>query len=415
MPSHADHDTDAQVGHDDSARITGRDIAVAGFVATAVSYGPARVGFGLHLPQLGREFDLSSTLAGAISGGVFASFLVAAVAGSWLVATRGPRFAVLLGCAFAAGGLTVAALAPVVVVLAIGLVTAGASAGLCWSPFNDAAARALPEWRRGRPLSWVSTGTTVGIAAAGAAEIVVVVADISWRGAVLGYAGAALVAGGVTLVRLPPMRGRAGESGVTPAAVRRLGARLAWPVGTAVSFGLTSALYLTFAADRVATAGGLSGVPTDAAAGLIFTAFGIAGLLGLVTSAVEDRVGLRAMLGLVFAASACSLALAGIAPTAWLAVIASAALQGMAVMTASALLSFWTARLYPASAATAFTVVILGLAFGGAVGPSVAGLLLGPMDPASVFGLAAALSAVTGIFLALAHPPLRADDVVPGS
>jgi MFS family permease len=77
------------------------------------------------------------------------------------------------------------------------------------------------------------------------------------------------------------------------------------------------------------------------------------------------------------------------------------------VMATSALLAFWTARLFPAAASTAFTVVILGLALGGVVGPLLAGLLLGPVGAVGVFGLAAGLSAVTGLGLSLADPPRR--------
>ncbi len=408
MPFHADPAHALMLNRGRHDPLTGRDIAIAGFAATAVSYGPARMGFGLHLPQLTQEFGLSRGVAGAISGGIFAAFLVAALAGSWLVAARGPRVPVLLGCACAATGLAVATLAQGVGVLALGLIVAGASAGLCWSPFNDAAARALPESARGTPLSWVSTGTTVGIAAAGASELVVVTAGLSWRGAMAGYAVAALIAGVLALLLLPPMSSRQGETGATPRTVRWLGPPLAWPVGTAFSFGVTSAVYLTFAADRLAEAGGLAGVPTEGAAGVLFIAYGIAGLLGLATAATEARVGLRAMLGLVFAASACSLVLPAVAPAAWPSVLASAGLQGVAVMAASALLSFWTARLFPASAASAFTVVILGLALGGVVGPPLAGLLMGPAGAPTVFGLAAGLSAVTGVGLLLADPPVRA-------
>lgn len=406
MPALDDADTHP-AQPDGSAPLTARDISVVGFAATAVSYGPARMGFGLHLPQLAEEYDLSDVVAGMMSGGIFASFLLAAVAGSWLVAARGPRFPVLLGCACAAAGLSVAAVAPGVGLLALGLVVAGASAGLCWTPFNDAAARALPESARGTTLSMVSTGTTMGIAVAGGAQLVLVVAGPSWRAAVTGYAVAGVVAGVLALVLMTPIPARPGETGVRPEAVRRLGAPLAWPVGAAISFGLTSALYLTFATDLLTAAGGLAGVPTDGASGVLFIAYGVGGLLGLATAEVESRVGLRVMLALVFTASAASLALLALSPTTWWGVLVSAGLQGAAVMTTSALLAFWTARLFPTAATTAFTVVILGLALGGVIGPLLAGLLLGPVGAVTVFGLAAGLSVLTGLGLSLADPPRR--------
>jgi hypothetical protein len=45
-------------------------VGLAGFVATAVAYGPARTGYGLFVPDFRGEFGLSTGAAGAIGSGL---------------------------------------------------------------------------------------------------------------------------------------------------------------------------------------------------------------------------------------------------------------------------------------------------------------------------------------------------------
>ncbi len=372
-----------------------RDLALAGFVVTAVTYGPARMGFGLFLPQLREDFGLGSALAGLLGGAVFTSFLLSALVAPLLTARLGPRAPVLLGTLLAAAGLLLVAAAPDVPALAVGLVVAGASPGLCWSPFNDAATTHLAERDRPRTLSVVSTGTTVGILLAGVLAALGLEAGLSWRAAWVVFAAVGLVAALLTLLRVPAGRGPApGRAAVPPPLLAGTGR----PVLAAASFGLTAAVYLAFAGDQVAAAGGTELVPASLAAPVLFVAYGTAGLLGLLSGGLEQRLGLRRTLLLIFAASGASLALLAL-PVTTATVLVSAALQGAAVMTFSAVLSFWTARIRPRDATRAFTVAILALAAGGAVGPPVAGLLLEGVGTAPTFLGAGVLAAVTGLAL----------------
>ncbi len=408
MPEHLSPDP-APVEREDREQpapaVPARDIAVAGAAATAVAFGPARMGFGLHLPQFKDDFAISDSVAGLISGALFGAFLAATLLASWFVARRGTRAPVVTGCLLALVGAAVVAIAPGPTTLALGVVVAGGSAGLCWSPFNDAAARSLPEARRGTPLATVSTGTTLGVASAGAMQLLVLSTGLSWRWAWAGYAVAAALAAAIALIRLPRLPGRPGEQGVRPRAVQQLGRKIAWPFGAAASFGLTSSLFFSFAADRTADAGGLPGIPREAAAGVLFVVFGLAGMLGLLTAVAERRSGLRALLTSVFVAAAVSLALLAAAPTLWPAVLASAALQGAVVMVVSAILAFWTARLYPHASTTAFTVVLVALAGGSVIGPAVAGALLQPLGGGAVFAGAATVAALTAAAIVVADPP----------
>ena len=165
-------------------------LSVAGFVAIAVAFGPARNGYGLFLPDFRKEFGLSVELAGFIASGVQAGFLAALTVVGLVVAKVGPRFLVVLGGVAATLGMTLVAFASGTAALAIGVVLAGTSSGWSWAPYNDAADRMVPAGLRARVLSVISTGTTFGIVAAG---VVALAAGASWRVGWLAFAAAALL------------------------------------------------------------------------------------------------------------------------------------------------------------------------------------------------------------------------------
>ena len=136
---------------------------------------------------------------------------------------------------------------------------AGASAGFCWAPFNHAAERVVPASARPGALSVVSTGTTTGVAASGALALSVSAGVLDW-GAVWGiFALAGLVAALAAAAGVPGGRGGKSENAATPTFLRRETLPL---YGAALLFGATNAVYLSFGADRVATAGGLPGCRT---------------------------------------------------------------------------------------------------------------------------------------------------------
>lgn len=365
-------------------------LAAAGFVATAIAFGPARMGFGLFLPDFRAEFALSTTVAGLVASGGFLAFLLGLPVAAWLGARVGQRVPVMAGALLAMAGFVVVATAADSTALALGIALAGASAGFCWVPFNDAAERVVPVSARPATLSAVSTGTTLGVAAAGALALVVSAGAIDWRTAWGAFAIAGLVAALAAAVGVPGRRGTAPESVAAPPLLRRETLPL---YGTALVFGATNAVYLSFAADRVAAEGGLAGLPDRATPAVIFLGYGLCGLVGLATGRLEARCGLAALLAAIFAAFAVSLTLVALTPGSWPGILASAGLHGAAVMTVSAVLSFWSLRLFAGHGSLGFTAALVAAAIGSALGPALAGGLVDAIGP-------------EWAFLTLAVPPL---------
>lgn len=390
-------------------------LTAAGFVATAVAFGPARMGFGLFLPAFRDDFALSTSMAGMIASGGFLAFLLALPVSVWLSRRYAERVSVIAGALAAAAGFAAVAAAGTSGLLALGIALAGTSAGLCWAPFNDAAERAVPEALRASALSVVSTGTTFGVAAAAGLAFAVTEGALDWRSAWIAFSLSGVALAAIALAGLPPGRGRKARNPVTAIALASmpsdlapkptpdrgrsgpsLAQRAAMPLyGTALCFGMTNAIFLSFAADRVVAAGGLPGLPDDAASVVIFLGYGTCGVLGLATGRVEARTGIAPLFCAIFAAAALSLVLIGLAPGSWSAVLAASGLHGAALMMVSAVFSFWSLRLFPGRSTPGFTATLTSMAAGSVLGPALAGLLAEAQGP-------------TAMFLAAAAPPLAA-------
>ncbi|WP_414625672.1 YbfB/YjiJ family MFS transporter, partial [Candidatus Blastococcus massiliensis] len=74
-------------------------LVVAGLALIAVTYGLARYGYGLYLPQFRAAFGLSAGAAGVIAAGSYAGYCGAAVLGGRLVGSDRAR-----GALWFAGG-----------------------------------------------------------------------------------------------------------------------------------------------------------------------------------------------------------------------------------------------------------------------------------------------------------------------
>jgi MFS family permease len=373
--------------------------SLAGFAATAITYGPARMGFGLFLPQFRTEFALTSTAAGILSGLGFLGFFAGLVIAQAMTSRHGPRRAILCGLIAATTGLATVALSTNTATLAIGVFLALSSAGFSWAPFNNAVHRQIRDPYRPEALSAISTGTALGVALAGLLALAMALSGISWRFCWGLFAGLSFLALLGNIFALRDVAGSPGRS--HPPDWSALKRRAAGPLfAVALSHGVTSAIFISFAADRISQAGTLPGLPEGLAPALVFTCYGLMGLAGLFTDHVKARTGLAWLVRLLLWATALSLALVALAPSNWAGVLLASGLQGVNVMMMSAVLAFWSDHLFPSQPSFSFTAVLLAMAAGSVIGPSLAGAMSDTLGPATMFLAAAlvpaALSMATG-------------------
>jgi len=356
------------------------------------------MGYGLFVPEFRSVFEMSSSAVGFVSSLGFLGFFIGLLIAQALLTRGGPKLPVLSGLAAATVGMGVVALAPNLAILALGIFLAASSAGLAWTPFNDAVHRKVRDPDRPTALSVVSTGTALGIVFAGVAALAMVLGGFSWRVAWAFFAAVSALALLVNWLGLRKVERAAGGELID--GWRDLVQAAAVPLFViGFAYGTTSAIYISFAADHMVTAGGVSGVPVGATPALIFICYGVFGLAGLSTGRVEAMIGLSALLRLLMLAGALSLVLVGFWPGTWAGLILSAGLQGVHLMMISAVLSFWSQRLFPALPSLSFTAALLAAAAGNVLGPAVAGVVSDAFGAETMLFCAAVLPAATALLL----------------
>ena len=334
------------------------------------------------MPQFADEFGLSVADGGHIASIAFSAFMVALPITAIFVFRLGPRTPVILACLMACAGSVLVATASNATMLTAGIVIAGSSAGLCWTPFNDAARHSLTEDRRNTALSIIATGTATGVVIAGVLSLFTGMGAIHWRHAWWAFAGIALLAAIVAWFGTPKLEQRQSMKGF---ALSHFYGRKAWPLPPlALVFGATNAVFITFAAKRIADTGGLPSLVSDGASAVVFISYGILGLVGVAAGRLVDRFGLSGVLRVIFA----------VAPNDWITVITASAFHGAALMVVSAVISFWSLRLFPGWSTTGFTAALMALAIGSLIGPTLVSGIAEKMGGQAMFAIAAVPSVV---------------------
>ncbi len=338
-----------------------------GVAMVAVSFGLARYGYGLLLPEMRAEFAMGADAAGFISSGAYLSYLVANAGVVWVTATYGARVAVGLAAALAAAGMAVISVAGAVPVLAVGVIVAGAAAGLAYPPYADLVDRQVAGPKRDAAWSAISSGTGWGVAVAGP---IAVVAGDQWRVAWGGFVVLAVLAG-VVAVRLAPAHEQ-----------RRLARpQLSWTwffcprsrplLCSAVVVGVTSSVWWAFGVDAMRSGG------VDAtSARVVYAACGVASVLASFSGAAYDRLGLRTGYLVTCGLLAGSLAVFGLAADRVSAALLGAVAFGVFYCAIIAAQGIWSSRVFADHPAAGLAAVNTALTVGTLVGPTLAGLAL---------------------------------------
>jgi predicted MFS family arabinose efflux permease len=366
-------------------------VAAAGIGVVGTAYGMARYGYGLLLPDIRREYGLSTAALGAIAAGSYATYLIGSVVAGALSARVGPRALVLIGGLCGVIGMVVAGLSRGPGMLVAGVLVAGVSAAFALPPFTEAVERCLAPARRARTLASISSGTGWGVALAAPLAIL---AGSSWRSAWLAFALAGALATAWALHVLPA--GASARAGVAPPRLR-----LGWFVcprsgpllAGALLVGLGASLYWTFAVDFLVTGGALE----PSRARLFLVLVGVASVAGSGAGDLIERLGAR----LAFAALSWALALAlvmlALAPGMPALAIVSGLLFGAAYNLLVATQCLWSVRVFADRPGTGIAAAMFVMGGGQLIGPLAAGPLVGVAGMQQTFAGAAALFALMAL------------------
>lgn len=376
-------------------------LASAGVGVVGVCFGMALYGYGLLLPDVRRDYGLSTGVLGAIGTAALAAYLAATALTGAFAVRIGARPTAVAAALLAALGMSVAGLSRTPIVFAVGIVVAGASAGLAFPPFADAA-RSLPAVARGRVLAAVNCGTGYGVALAAPMAIL---AGTAWRTAWLVFAVVAVLAA-LWAARVVP--GRSHPSAAREAPAYGWGAVLcprAVPLlAGGVLVGLGSSAYWTFAVAYLTDTGALSSAASRSFLGVV----GVASILATATGDLVRRLGAARAYVATTLAEATALALLALAPTSLAAALVSAVLFGAAYNATVAIQAIWSTHLFSARPSLGISAAMSANGLGLMLGPLGAGLLAATIGLGPVLllggGLIAAAALLAPREAILSHP-----------
>lgn len=354
-----------------------------GTATIAVTFGLARYGYGLLLPDMRSDIGLSASAAGVIASAAYVSYLLANTAVVAVVTRWGPRVAVGWAAGTAAVGMGIVAGAHSVLALASGVLVAGAAAGLAYPPYADVVAREVRAERRDLAWSTISSGTGWGVAVAGP---IAIVAGDRWRVAWLVFVAIAVVVGIISVLAAPAHTDRR---------VRRPQLSLTWFLCprsrplllSAIVVGIGSSVWWAFGIAAMQAAG-----MEPTAARSLYAACGVAGLLGSVSGAVFSRIGLRAGYLTTCVLLASSLATFGIAPSHIGPALGATVVFGASYNSVIAAQGLWSSRVFDEHPAAGLAAVNTALTLGTLVGPPLAGFAIEGAGYLSTFVAVGALS-----------------------
>ena len=373
-------------------------VGVGGAAVVGVAFGMARYAYGLTLPDVRSEFELSEMLMGLIASATFVGYLIGLVSVPRLEARRGPRAPTTVGNVCGCVGAATVALAPSPLILAAGAVLSGSAAGWVWAPYSDIVSEVTPRRHQPTVLAAITTGTSLGLFSLAGLGLLATFA--SWRLTWAGIALAAAVAALVNIRAVPPLVDRPRPDAASRTTLWRRS--MAPPLGYAVLFFGAVTVYFTYAIDA-ARSGGLSA----SAAPVLFALIGLGGLVAVRTGRMTDAVGASAVgIGSVCVVSA-ALVMLGLGRSMLPLSLGSAVLFGIGFMVGSSVLAIWTAQAAADRPTEGFTLALVVGAVVSIAAPAATGSLISTFGLPAILVLVAVIAAVGAITLAVL-PRLRA-------
>ncbi|MFC6672064.1 MFS transporter [Marinobacterium aestuariivivens] len=368
--------------------------ALFGAALVAISYGLARFAFGLFVPPIRAELELTPYLIGIIGALPLISFLLSTLVAPFAADHLGARNAAVLSGGFGVGGLALISQASDALSLGAGVFACGICTGLMMPALTAAMQALVKRSLHGRVSAVMNAGTSIGVAVA--VPTVLFLAG-AWRFAYLSFAVMAGIGVVAAWYFIPSVSKITPTDAAPPPPISNLQwSRLFRLSLFAFVMGFISSAYWIFAPDLMVTLGALP----PGATGWLWLAVGIAGLGGAVVADLADRNNPPITHALMLMMLSASLALLAASPGQLVLATFSALVFGLAYMSLTGLYLMTGIRLLPGRLSMGPVLPFMACALGQAAGSPVVGVLVNGFGYADAFALFSAI----GILVAILSP-----------
>ena len=369
-------------------QLSSTGFALFGAALIAISYGLARFAFGLFVPPIREELELTPDVIGVIGALPLVSFVLATLVAPFAADRLGARNTAVVSGVFGVAGLALISQAPGAMSLGMGVFACGVCTGLMMPALTAAMQALVRRSLHGRVSAVMNAGTSIGVIIA--VPTVLFLAD-AWRLAYLSFAILAAIGVVAAWFFIPSVsRIRPANAAPPPSISALQWWRLLRLSLFAFVMGFISAAYWIFAPDLAVTLGALSSGET----GWLWLAVGAAGLGGAVVSDLADRNNPPITHALMLVMMSASLALLAASPGQLFIAIFSALVFGLSYMSLTGLYLLTGIRLLPGRLSLGPVLPFLAVALGQAAGSPVIGMLVNDFGYADAFAMFSAIGIV---------------------
>lgn len=351
-------------------------LVLPGIAMIATTYGLARFSFGLFLPNISHDLNLSASQAGIISSLFYLSYCFTIVFSTLRTDKIGPKNMILLAGLSALIGLLLIAVSQGSILLAIAVIFAGGSTGLVSPPYGYTISLWIKWSEQGKANTWINSGTSLGLMFTG---ITAMIAFLDWRMTYFVYSAIALIVIVWNFIAIPSLdRNLKIETGTLN--IRDINSSKKKMLASII-IGFSTAPFWTFSKSFVESTGKYSNIELS----IFWILIGLFGVIGGMSGHIIDKYSLHVAYNIgVILVSFSSILLAFIRYI-WVLPFATSSIFGMSYIFITGVLLVWGVKIFVKNASLGIGIPFLMLALGQVIGSMMSGSLIDSLNYSATF------------------------------